>query len=57
MSCANETCSPLIALPRPASADWQPPRVLTAIGLVVVAFREALALRRAAHRIEPFVDA
>ena len=57
MSCAERTGSPLMALPNPAPVRWPGGRVVTAIATIAAAFREALLLRRAAHRIAPFVDA
>ena len=56
MTCANETHSAAYTWPTPRPIGWNRPKFIKAIVAIVDAFDEALQLRRAAHRHDPFGD-
>jgi hypothetical protein len=55
MPCANKTDA-AYAMPNPIPVGWNRPAFFKTIVAIGEAFQEALQLRRAAHRANPFDD-
>jgi hypothetical protein len=56
MTCANKASSAAYTSPNPIGVSWNRPAFVNVIVAIVEAFREALQLRRAAHRAHPLDD-